>query len=163
MKILMLASIAAVMVAGTFAVGRGNTRDTAASCNVQGVWKQYKIVVNGKADSSDTGQEVKLVTKTHFAWIQQESRRDTLPLKTFRDSVRVMTDGGGYGTYSLSGSNYTEHIEMFPDPTYLGKDWPATCQTTGSQWIHSWLSPEYKDSTGQNRRDTVTEYLRRIE
>lgn len=163
MKILTLTSLAALMIAGTFAVGRGNTRDTAASCNVQGVWKQYKIIVNGKADSSGAGQEVKLVTKSHFAWIQQESRRDTLPLKTFRDSVRVFSDAGGYGTYSLSGSNYTERIEMFPDPTYIGKDWPATCQTTANQWIHRWISPEYKDSTGRSRRDTVAEYLRRIE
>jgi hypothetical protein len=114
-------------------------------------------------DSSGAGQEVKVMTKNHFVWVSQETRRDTLPLKTFRDSVRVFSDGGGYGTYTVSGSNLTEHIEMFPDPNYIGKDWPATCQTTGNQWIHSWISPEYKDSTGRSRRDTVAEYYRRTE
>jgi hypothetical protein len=63
----------------------------------------------------------------------------------------------------LSGNNYVERIDIFPDPTYIGKEWPATCQTNGNQWIHSWISPEYKDSTGRSRRDTVAEYFKRVE
>lgn len=161
MKILLLA--APLILAGTFAARKVEVQRPAATCNVQGVWKAYKVITNGKADSSGAGQEVKVMTKNHFVWVSQESRRDTLPLKTFRDSVRVYSDGGGYGTYTVSGSNLTEHIEMFPDPSYIGKDWPATCQTTDNHWIHSWISPEYKDSTGRSRRDTVAEYYRRVE
>jgi hypothetical protein len=119
-------------------------------------------MVNGKSDSTG-GEEIKLMTKRHFMWVSQEARRDTLPLKTYRDSVRARTNGGGYGTYTVDGSNLTEHIELFPDPTYAGKDWPATCRIVRGQWIHSFITPAYKDSTGRSRRDTVSEYYRREE
>jgi hypothetical protein len=126
------------------------------------VWREQKVVTNGRVDST-SGVEIKIITRNHFAWVSQESRRDTLPLKTFRDSVRVYSDGGGYGTYRLSGNNYVERIELFPNPSYVGKEWPATCQTTGNQWIDSYFTPEYNDSTGRARRDTVAEYYTRVE
>ena len=96
-------------------------------------------------------------------WVSQEARRDTLPLKTYRDSVRALRNGGGYGTYTVDGSNLTEQIELFPDPTYAGKDWPATCRIVRGRWIHSFITPAYKDSTGRSRQDTVSEYYRREE
>ena len=96
-------------------------------------------------------------------WVQQENRRDTLRLRTFRDTTRVYNDAGGYGTYRLSGNNYIERIEVFPDPTFIGKEWPATCHATRNQWTHSYISPERPDSTGRMRRDTVVEVLRRVE
>ena len=77
--------------------------------------------------------------------------------------MRVFNNAGGYGTYRLSGNNYIERIEQFPDPTLLGKEWPATCHTTRNQWIHSYISPERMDSTGRTRRDTVVEYFARVE
>ena len=155
--------IALVIVGGGLAATRNiHSTPAKADCNVQGVWRAEKVVTNGKADST-SGVEIKVQTKNHFAWVSQENRRDTLPLKTFRDSVRVYSDGGGYGTYRVSGNQYVEHIEVFPDPGYIGKEWPATCQTTGNQWIHTWIGPEYKDSTGRTRRDTVSEYYRRVE
>ncbi|HET9637016.1 MAG TPA: hypothetical protein VFP26_13900 [Gemmatimonadaceae bacterium] len=156
-------AIALVIVGGGMAASF-NFRSTPAeaSCNVQGVWRTEKVVTNGRVDST-SAVEIKIATKNHFAWVSQENRRDTLPLKTFRDSVRVYSDGGGYGTYRVSGNQYVERIELFPNPDYVGKEWPATCQTTGNSWIHSWISPEYKDSTGRTRRDTVAEYYRRVE
>ena len=96
-------------------------------------------------------------------WVDQELRRDTLPLRTARDTTRVYGDAGGYGTYRLSGNNYIERVEAFPDPTFIGKEWPATCHTTRNQWIHSYVSPERADSTGRMRRDTVVEVFARVE
>ena len=158
----LIAGVTLLTISGIFAATRGNARASVKDCEVQGVWRRQKVVVNGKTNST-SGEEVKLMTKKHFMWVSQEARRDTLPLKTYRDSVRAFSNGGGYGTYTVNGSNLTEHIEMFPDPTYTGKDWPATCRVVGGQWIHSWISPVYKDSTGRSRRDTVAEYYRRDE
>jgi len=103
------------------------------------------------------------MTKNHFMWVSQEARRDTLPLKTYRDSVRYYSDAGGYGTYTVNGSNLTEHIELFADPTWIGKDWKATCRIDGGQWVHTWISEPYKDSAGVSRRDTAVETYRREE
>jgi hypothetical protein len=162
MRTNLLIAGALVILGGGFAATYSKARGaTAAPCDVRGVWQTDRVTTNGKP--SNGVAEVKVVTKDHFMWVQQENRRDTLPLKTFRDTARVYNDAGGYGTYRISGNNYIEHLDLFPDPTYVGKDWPATCQTTRNQWIHSWISPEYKDSTGVTRRDTVTEYYRRVE
>jgi len=66
---------------------------TPASCNVQGVWKMTRGTVNGQPVT--TISEVKVVTKDHFMWVQQENGRDTLPLRTFRDTTRKYNDAGG--------------------------------------------------------------------
>lgn len=153
--------IALVVAGGGFAATHANDRGAAASCNVRGVWRTERVTMNGKPYTA--AQEVKVVTKNHFMWVDQETRRDTLPLKTFRDSTRAFSDAGGYGTYRLSGNNYVERIEFFPDPSFIGKEWPATCRTTRNQWIHSFISPERADSTGRMRRDTVVEYFARVE
>ena len=113
---------------------------------------------------STSGAERKIMTKNHFMWVQQESRRDTLPMKTLRDSVRALTDAGGYGTYTVSGNIVTEHIEVFPLPSWIGRDFKATCRTPDkNHWVHSWISDVYKDSTGLSRRDTTDEYYVRVE
>lgn len=131
-------------------------------CRVQGVWKLERIVTNGKADSTSTEQR-KIMTKRHFMFAGQESRRDTLPLRTYRDSVRVFSDYGGFGTYKVSGSNLTEHIEIFPTPAWRGRDFRATCRTTANQWNHGFITDPYTDSTGRSRRDTVMEVYSRVE
>ena len=154
--------IALVVAGGGFAATHANDRGaTAATCNVRGVWRGTRVTMNGRPITAIT--EVKVVTKNHFMWVQDEARRDTLPLRTFRDTVRVFNNAGGYGTYRLSGNNYIERIDQFPDPTFIGKEWPATCRTTRNQWIHSYISPERTDSTGRTRRDTVVEYYTRVE
>jgi len=153
---------ALLIVGGGVAATRATSAaGTQASCNVQGVWKMTKGTVNGQPVTTIT--EVKVVTKDHFMWVQQENGRDTLPLRTFRDTTRKFSDAGGYGTYRLSGNNYVERIELFPDPSFIGKEWPATCQTTKDQWTHTYISPDRTDSTGRMRRDTVVEYLTRVE
>lgn len=154
--------VAVVVATGGFAATHANARPApAASCNVRGVWRATRATLNGRPIT--TISEEKVVTKSHFMWVQDENRRDTLPLRTFRDTVRVFNNAGGYGTYRLSGNNYIERIEAFPDPTFLGKEWPATCRTTRNEWIHSYISPERTDSTGRTRRDTVVEYFTRVE
>jgi len=154
--------VALVIGGGGFVATYANARGrAAASCNVRGVWRATRATVNGQPVTTIT--EVKVVTKDHFMWVEQENRRDTLPLRTFRDSTRAYSDAGGYGTYRLSGNNYVERIELFPDPTFIGKEWPATCHTTRNQWTHSYISPERTDSTGRTRRDTVVEYFSRLE
>ena len=162
MKMNPLFVIALVVAGGGFAATHANARGgTAASCNVRGVWKETRATMNGQPVT--TISEVKVVTKQHFMWVDQENRRDTLPLRSFSDTTRVYNDAGGYGTYRLSGNNYIERIEFFPDPSFIGKEWPATCRTTRNQWIHSYISPERADSTGRMRRDTVVEYFTRVE
>ena len=159
----MLAAVTLLTISGSVAATHGNGSSSAPpECRVQGVWRMERVATNGKADST-SGQERKIMTRNHFMWVQQESRRDTLPLKTYRDSVRAFNDAGGYGTYTVSGSTVTEHIELFPIPSWIGRDFKATCRTDSNHWVHTWYSDVYKDSTGRSRRDTTVEYYRRDE
>ena len=162
MKASSLVVVGLIVAGAGLAAPGGNARGAAAAtCNVRGVWRTTRATVNGRPVSGVT--EAKVVTKNHFMWVDDENRRDTLALRTYRDTVRVFNNAGGYGTYKLSGNNYIERIEQFPDPSFIGKEWPATCRTTRNEWIHSYISPERTDSAGRTRRDTVVEYLERVE
>jgi len=160
----LLAVAALLTISGAVAATNRNSSGSAPpACRVQGVWVAERVTTNGKQDPT-TGQERKIMTKNHFMWVQQENRRDTLPLKTYRDSVRVFSDAAGYGSYTVSGTTVTEHIELFPNPTWIGRDFKATCSTPDrNHWIHTWYTDVYKDSTGRSRRDTINEYFARVE
>lgn len=159
----LLAGVILLGVSGSLAATHESPGGSSqASCRVQGVWKLERMVTNGKADSTSI-QHRKIMTKRHFMWTSQESRRDTLPLRTYRDSVRYFSDNGGFGTYRVSGSTLTERIEIFPLPIWIGRDFRATCRTTAKEWFHGYLSDPYTDSTGRSRRDTVMEVFSRVE
>ena len=160
----LLAVAALLTISGAVAATNRNSSGSAPpACRIQGVWRAERVVTNGRVDST-SGAERKIMTKNHFMWVQQESRRDTLPLKTFRDSVRVNSDAGGYGTYTVSGSTVTEHIEVFPIASWIGRDFKATCSTPDrNHWLHTWYSDLYNDSTGHSRRDTTVEHFVRVE
>ena len=162
MKKILLTGFVLLATAGSVAATRGNDSGSAAACQVQGVWRLERLVANGK-DQPSNYQQRKIMTKNHFMWVNQEARRDTLPIKTLRDTARVFNDAGGYGSYTVSGSTLTEHIELFPTPSWIGRDWKASCQTDRNHWTHHWISDQYKDSTGVNRRDTVDEHYVRVE
>ena len=159
----LLAGVILLGISGSLAATYKDAGDSAqAPCRVQGVWKLEREERNGKTDPPSFTQR-KIMTKRHFMWASAENRRDTLPLKTFRDSVRYFSDAGGSGTYRVSGSNLTETIDIFPDPTWNGRDFRATCRTTAKQWFHGYVTEPYNDSTGRSRRDTVMEVYSRVE
>jgi hypothetical protein len=163
MKRYLLTGAILVTTLGTVAATRDDASGSAAACKLQGVWRLERVVTNGTRTDSTSFQQRKIMTKNHFMWVNQENRRDTLPLKTYRDSVRVLSDNGGYGTYKVSGSTLTEHIELFPSQAWVGRDFKATCKTDANHWVHTWISDAYNDSTGHSRRDTTAEYYRRVE
>jgi hypothetical protein len=129
-----------------------------ASCSVVGTWELTGVTVNGKAVASP-GQQRKIVTAGHFMWINQATRRDTLPLKTAVDSLMYDRVGGGSGTYTLKGDSYVEHIDYFANPAFLGKDWKATCRTEKNHWVHSYTT---QPSAAGEAPEAVVEDWRRV-
>lgn len=111
-----------------------------APCQLQGVWQ----LVSGKYDGQ-TGpagwRQIKIITKRHFAFLGEESR-GVKEMKTIADSLqafRTMNSGGG--TYTLAGSTYTEKIEYFADPAYVGLSIPFTCKTESDRFIQTGTIP----------------------
>jgi hypothetical protein len=160
----LLAGVMLLTISGGVAATHSNARGSnSPECRVQGVWKLVRVTVNGTRPDTTSFQQRKIMTKNHFMWVNQDARRDTLPLKTYRDTVRRLSNAGGSGTYRVSGSTLIEHIDLFPDPTWAGRDFRATCETDANRWVHTWISDPYTDSTGRSRRDTVGETYRREE
>lgn len=148
----------------TFASHREVSGSPAPACRLQGVWDLESNLLNGKAQPVSGFQQRKIMTRKHFMWLSQATRRDTLPLKTALDSARYYSSPGGSGTYTVTGRNVTEHIDYFVDPSFLGRDFHATCRTEGNRWYHTYYSDFYTDSaTRRSRRDTTTEVFRRVE
>ena len=64
-------------------------------------------------------------------FVGQAGKRDTLPLKTEMDTLRAYQMSGGAGTYTTSGTTYTEHIEIFVIPSWIGTSFKARCRIEG--------------------------------
>jgi len=153
----MAASFLVVAVVGL--ASQPSASAATASCSVVGTWELTGVTVDGKAIASP-GQQRKIVTAGHFMWINQATRRDTLPLKTLVDTLMAYRVGGGSGTYRLVGDSYVEHIDYFVDPAFIGKDWKATCRTDKNHWVHSYTTqPSAAGVAGQ----AVVEDWRRVE
>jgi hypothetical protein len=134
---------------------------TTLSCSVIGTWDLVAVTRGGKALSS-TNQQRKIVNGSHFMWINQATRRDTLPLRSLVDSLRYSRVNGGSGRYSLVGNAYTEHLDYFSDPSFLGKDFTATCRTVGDRWFHSYNASALGDTAAAEARVMYIEEWHRI-
>jgi hypothetical protein len=95
---------------------------------------------------------MKVVTDRHFMWIDQVAKRDTQPHRI----------DGGAGTYTTAGTTYTEHIELFFIPRFVGTSFKATCRIEGGRWYHSYTLPNDTTAAPGPYRH-VTQVLRRIE
>jgi hypothetical protein len=147
-----------LLVAGLGLASASSAIAATPSCSVIGTWELTGVTVDGKAIAS-SGQQRKIVTAGHFMWINQATRRDTLPLKTLADTLMVYRVAGGSGTYRLKGDSYVEHIDYFVDPAFIGKDWKATCRTQKNHWVHSYTTQPSAGTPSQ----AVVEDWRRLE
>jgi hypothetical protein len=142
--------------------GNAPSSATTLDCRVVGTWELVGVTRGGKADASPI-QQRKIVNGKHFMWINQASRRDTLPLRSLADTLRYYQVAGGSGSYSLPGNSYTERLDYFFDPSYLGKEFTANCRTHGDRWFHSYSASSFDNAATLAARDSIVEEWRRIE
>jgi hypothetical protein len=132
-----------------------------APCQLQGVWQ----LVSGKYDDQTPGagwRQIKIITKSHFAFLGEENR-GVKEMKTIADSLqafRTMNSGGG--TYTLHGNTYTEKLEYFADPAYVGLSIPFTCKTEKDRFIQTGSLPILEGGR-KVREMKLEEVWRRIE
>jgi hypothetical protein len=103
---------------------------------------------------------MKVLTDRYFMFVGQAEKRDTLPLKTAMDTLRAYQISGGAGTYTTSGTTYTEHLDIFVIPSWIGTSFRATCRIAGGLWYHSFTEPN--DTTAGPYQHFI-EVWRRIE
>jgi hypothetical protein len=131
---------------------------------IEGVWELLSQKVDGK-ESPITGRDVKTITKDHWVWIYQDKAKmlALLDKKTVSDSLAAYAElGAGAGTYTLAGNTYTETIEFFPYPIYIGLSIDFTVKVEGDRFYQSGKMPIFE--AGKKVRDALLEEVyKRIE
>jgi hypothetical protein len=117
----------------------GGAKSRAKSCDVEGVWELVSTTTAAGQNQPLNGyRQRKMLSRGHFMWLGANAKRDTIGLHTPSDSLRAYQVSGGTGTYALTGTTYTEHLDIFVVPTMEGQSFPAICRTAGDRWYHSY-------------------------
>ncbi len=157
----MLLGISGSVIAAT----RAPRGSAPPACRVQGVWDLVANIQAGKRTEFTGAHQRKIVTKKNWMWLVGASRRDTLPLRTALDTANYYSVGGGFGTYDVSANHYTEHLDVFVDPSLQGKSLKASCRVDGNRWYHTFLASDLgaQPPAPTASRDSITEIWRRVE
>ncbi len=129
-----------------------------SACPVEGAWEVESVAVDGVPEPLGERRQVKLLTGTRFAFVSQSPGPEGLA--TVADSLAAYRTGiFGGGTYRVQDSTYTESIEFFADPRYVGLDIRFACRVEGDLWTIEGELP-----TWDERESVVwTEVSRRME
>jgi hypothetical protein len=132
---------------------------------IAGVWQSLSQKMDGK-EVLTSGKDVKYITAKHWIWIYLDKEKlvSLLAKKTQRDSISAYYDafGAGAGTYKLIGNTYTETIEYFSDPSYVGLSISFTVKVEGDKLYQSGKYPVLEG--GKKVKDVqLEEVYKRIE
>ncbi len=124
-----------------------------ATLPLAGTWKLLSGTTIEKGDSTITDytkdkEFIKIINDTHFAFSGHD-------LNKGKDAASFFSSGSG--TYSLSGSSYTEHLQYCSDRQWEGNSFDFTITINGDTLVQKGL--EKIDSIGVNRIN-IEKYIR---
>jgi hypothetical protein len=142
--------------------------DSGKPNTVEGVWE----LVTAKETPPDTTiqysgtdhRQIKIITKSHFAFIYQKAGGEKFTGEGTDEQVlkRAKSFFAGGGTYSLDGDTYTEHIEFFFHPNFIGMSIPFKVKIEGDRLVQTGTMP-YKAAGVSDRDVELYEEYKRIE
>jgi len=124
--------------------------ETTTANPIQGTWKLLTGTLIEKGDTTVTDYTkdksfIKIINDSHFAFLSHTLRKDTTDFSA------------GGGRYTLTGNNYTEHLEYCSAKEWEGHDFPFTVTIKGDTLIQSGV--EKIEAEGINRINTE-KYIR---
>jgi len=124
-----------------------------STSSVVGTWRLLTGTVIEKGDSVVTDYTknisfIKIINDSHFAFLQHD-------LNKGKDSGAVFSSGGG--SYSISDSLYTEHLEYCSARDWEGNDFKFTINIRNDTLTQSGV--EIVESAGVNRIN-IEQYIR---
>lgn len=130
-------------------------------CPVQGAWELVSATVDGEPQVREGWRQLKLVTRTHYTWVGQEPGPTTL--QTAADSLAAFaTIGFGAGSYRVTPTTYTERLELFSNPEYIGREATFSCRVEGDRWYHEGELPIFEGGR-ETARVRLAEVWRRLD
>ena len=124
-----------------------------AAIPIEGTWKLLTGITIEKGDSTITDytknlEFIKIINKTHFAFLNHD-------LTKGKDSAAVFSAGGG--SYSLTDSSYTEHLEYYSDRQWEGNDFKFIVTINNDTLVQKGI--EKIENIGVNRIN-IEKYIR---
>jgi hypothetical protein len=125
---------------------------------IEGVWRMVSGKVDGKEMLTASATQVKYITAMHWIFINQDkaktiaalAKKSEDPLKAYQEAFSA-----GAGIYKLAGNTYTETVEQFGDPTYIGMSVSFTVKVEGNRFYQSGKFPMYEN--GKKTQDILLE------
>lgn len=132
---------------------------------IVGIWLLESQKVDGQ-DVLGSSRDVKHISSHHFAWTNQDKEKSMslFARKTPHDSLAAFRDlqAFGEGTCTFNGDIYTETIESFMDPQYIGMSFDFTVKVDGDHLYQSGKYPILRD--GKKVKEVMLEEVyRRLE
>jgi hypothetical protein len=126
---------------------------------IEGVWHMLSQKVDGKEMLTPSATQIKYITAKHWVFISQDKGKTIAALakKSQGDPIQAYQDAfnAGAGTYKLAGNTYTETIEQFPDPVYIGMSVSWTVKVEGNKFYQSGKYPVLEN--GKKTKDVLLE------
>ncbi len=99
---------------------KGNNIDSVTASPIEGTWQLISgtIIEDGDTTVTDYTRDqsmIKIINATHFSFLSHD-------LKKGKDSTATFSAGGG--RYTLSGDQYTEHLEYCSYREWEGNTFP---------------------------------------
>jgi hypothetical protein len=145
---------AGLLLLSCLAVGcRQGNQPAARPAPLQGTWKLLTGTLVEKGDTTVTDYTsgrsfIKIINDTHFAFLLHD-------LNGGKDSTAAFTAGGG--AYTLSGDQYTEHLEYCTAREWEGHDFTFTVTIRNDTLVQSGV--EKIEGAGVDRLN-IEKYVR---
>lgn len=111
---------------------------------LEGAWELVadKTTPADAAFPLETDRQIKILTRNHWAFFSQQRTLPKTPggtAKEWADAAKSFSAGAG--TYTLDGDSYTETIEFFVQPKFVGAKIKFKVTWNGDEWTQSGTLP----------------------
>ncbi len=106
-----------------------------AALPIAGTWRLISgtTITKGRSETTDytkTSSMIKIINDDHFAFLKHD-------INVPRDSANHFDAGGG--SYTLSGHQYTEHLDYYSSPKWEGNSFKFTVTISNDTLIQQGL------------------------
>ena len=121
--------------------------------HLEGTWRLLNstTITQGVPTVTDYSKDqsmIKIINGSHFAFLKHR-------LNVARDSSNQFDAGGG--SYTLSGDQYTEHLDYYSDKAWEGKTFNFTVSFSNDTLIQKGIEKVEKENID---REIIEKYLR---
>jgi hypothetical protein len=124
-----------------------------ATIPITGTWRLVSgtTITRGVSSVTDYTKEtsmIKIINGTHFAFLKHD-------LNSPKDSTNHFDAGGG--SYTLSGDQYTEHLDYYGDRNWEGKTFQFTVSISNDTLVQRGMEKVEKEGID---REIIERYVR---